>query len=427
MNNNLELAAKRAKDAIDRVAIPDVHGVVRVAGELPLESLGHPGRRGLVPEEDAPHVVVDPNDVEAELVEVTRGLGPDQPAGTGDHRGAHRSPRLPTVLDANLDIAPSLESRGGRYVLPGAPTGFPIRALIASGAMRSVSRALVLGGSGFIGTRLVELLLANDVQTTVLDSHGAAATRGERVRGIRATVTQQSVADALELEALDAVFHLANPASVPASVERPLDDLEGSIVTTVSALEALRRHGGHPVFVYVSSAAVYGDAVYHPMDEDHPLEPKSPYGVAKLASERYVRLYSRLHGLQGFSVRPFSVYGPGQRQLVVYDLMKRLHEGERPLRILSPPDVSRDFVFVDDVARGLLALTRAAPAEGEAYNLASGAPTTLSELASTLVEVSGIASEIEFTGEVRPGDPLHWTGGFRAGATPRGRLRHSVG
>ena len=94
----------------------------------------------------------------------------------------------------------------------------------------------------------------------------------------------------------------------------------------------------------------------------------------------------------------------------MYDLLTRLHEGERPLRMLGAPDVSRDFVFVEDAARGLVVLARAAAADGEAYNLASGRSTSLNELATTLVDISGMEADVEFTGEVRAGDPLHWTG-----------------
>lgn len=257
--------------------------------------------------------------------------------------------------------------------------------------MRELSHALVLGGSGFIGGWLVERLGDEGVQVT-------APGRGA------------SLEEVLSQAPVDAVFQLAGAGRVPPSIEAPIEDLESNVVTTVAALEALRRSGSGAPLVFVSSAAVYGDAQYHPMDEDHPLEPKSPYGVSKLAAERYVRLYARLHGLHGLSVRPFSVYGPRQRKLVVYDVLTRLHDGERPLRMLGSPDVSRDFVFVEDAVRGLVALARSAPADGEAYNLASGRGTSLDELATTLVDVSGLDADVEFTGEVRAGDPLQWTG-----------------
>ena len=276
--------------------------------------------------------------------------------------------------------------------------------------MRELSHALVLGGSGFIGSWLVERLLDEGVEVTVLDHAAPATPPGGAVRRIDADVTEGSVEEILAQAPVDAVFHLANAALVPPSVNGPMADLERNIVTTLAALEGLRRARSGAVMVFVSSAAVYGDAQYHPMDEDHPLEPKSPYGVSKLAAERYVRLYARLHGLRGLSVRPFSIYGPRQRKLVVYDLLTRLHEGERPLRMLGAPDVSRDFVFVEDAARGLVVLARAAAADGEAYNLASGRSTSLNELATTLVDISGMEADVEFTGEVRAGDPLHWTG-----------------
>jgi UDP-glucose 4-epimerase len=271
--------------------------------------------------------------------------------------------------------------------------------------MRELSHALVLGGSGFIGSWLVERLRDDGVEVTVLD------------HAVDVEVTRETVAEAAASAPVDTVFHLANAALVPPSVQRPTEDLERNVVPTLAALEGLRHADSGAVLVFVSSAAVYGDARYHPMDEDHPLEPKSPYGVSKLAAEGYVRLYARLHGVRGLSVRPFSVYGPGQRKLVVYDLLTRLHAGERPLRLLGSPDVSRDFVFVQDAARGLVTLARGAAAGGEAYNLCSGRSTSLHELATTLVAVSGMAADVEFTGAVRPGDPLHWTGDpRRAGA-----------
>ncbi len=257
--------------------------------------------------------------------------------------------------------------------------------------MRELSHALVLGASGFIGSWVVEQLLGEGVEVTA----------PERGADLEEVLAQAPV---------DALFHLAGAGLVPPSLEAPLEDLESNAITALAALEGLRRAGSGAPMVFVSSAAVYGDARYHPMDEDHPLEPKSPYGVSKLAAERYVRLYTRLHGMPALSVRPFSVYGPRQRKLVVYDVLTRLHEGERPLRMLGSPDVSRDFVFVEDVARGLVTLARAAPAEGEAYNMASGRSTSLQELATTLVDASGIDAEVEFSGEVRAGDPLHWTG-----------------
>lgn len=275
--------------------------------------------------------------------------------------------------------------------------------------MRDLHQALVLGGSGFIGRWLVETLASAGIELTLLDRK--PPTRSPAIASVVTdTVNYESVVHTLQDRPPDVVFHLAGASTVPPSIDDPIDDLHRNVVTTVEVLEALRSLAQQPLLVFISSAAVYGDAQHHPIDEDHPLAPKSPYGVSKLAAEGYVRLYTRLHGIRGISVRPFSVYGPGQRKLVIYDLLDRIKKGERPLTILGSPDVSRDFVFVGDVSRALLRLARTAPAEGEAYNIATGVGTSLGELAALLIDVSKADTETHFTGQVRQGDPLHWTG-----------------
>jgi UDP-glucose 4-epimerase len=277
--------------------------------------------------------------------------------------------------------------------------------------MREVSRALVVGGAGFIGSRLVRILCDRGVETTVIDDLSSGF--DVQVNGaelIVADVRQAGLEQILREREIDAIFHLANGAYVPPSLQWPIDDLERNTVTTLAVLEAVRRLDKPPVIVYASSAAVYGDAQHMPMGEEHPIEPKSPYGVSKFASEQYVRLYANLYATPSLSARLFSVYGPGQRKQVVFDLMSRAFGGELPLTVLGSPDVSRDFVFVEDAARAFVTLASAAPAHGEAYNIASGTPTTLAVLVSTLLSVGGLDVPVRFTGQVRPGDPLHWEG-----------------
>lgn len=266
-------------------------------------------------------------------------------------------------------------------------------------------RALILGGAGFVGSWVTHELRIRQVDSTVL-GYGA-----ERPDDIALPITRTSVAEALAAEDYDALFFAAGSPSVPRSVSDPLQDLRDNVGLVVDVLEALRSLPSPPLFVFTSSAAVYGDAVHDPMDEDHPLVPRSQYGVSKLAAEQYVRLYAQNHGVRGFSVRPFSVYGPGQRKLVVYDLARRLLNGEHPLAVSAPPDVARDFVYVQDAARAIVDLTVRAPASGEAYNVATGIATTLPELADHLVAILGVTADVRFTGRLRAGDPIRWCGG----------------
>lgn len=276
--------------------------------------------------------------------------------------------------------------------------------------MRGVGHALVVGGAGFVGGWLVERLVGEGIETTVLDR--SAGSKGDLggVEVIAEDVLRVDVQGVVEERGIDTVFHLAGTPSVPPSLTRPTEDLERNAGTTLSVLEGVRRARRPPLVAFVSSAAVYGDGRRMPMSEDHPLRPVSPYGVSKLAAETYVRLYAQLYGIPTFSVRPFSLYGPRQEKLVVYDLLHRALDGEDPLVVGGSPDVSRDFVFVKDCVGALLVLARYAPAQGEAYNIASGTGTPLGTLVPLLLQAAGLEAAVEFTGTVRPGDPLRWEG-----------------
>jgi UDP-glucose 4-epimerase len=277
--------------------------------------------------------------------------------------------------------------------------------------VRTVRRALVVGGAGFVGSWLVETLLEESIETIVLDRMSTQSR--EPIAGADVIVDDALHADlsaVVDDREIDAVFHLAGTAAVPPSLEHPIDDLERNASTTLAVLEGARHARRSPLVAFISSAAVYGEGRHMPMTEDHPLQPVSPYGISKLAAETYVRLYAELYALPTFSVRPFSLYGPRQRKLVVYDLLCRAADREDPLIVLGSPEVSRDFVFVADCARALLVLARRAPARGEAYNIASGVGTPLGVLVPAILTAIGVDAPVDFTGSVRPGDPLRWEG-----------------
>jgi UDP-glucose 4-epimerase len=280
--------------------------------------------------------------------------------------------------------------------------------------VRSLRHAVVVGGAGFFGSWLVDVLLADSVAVTVLDPR--SGNENSLAEKIAAEVESVNLAALVDERQSDVVFQMAGTGLVPLSVSKPLDDLGRNTATTLAALEEVRASSSRPRVVFVSSAAVYGEGQRMPMDESHPLEPVSPYGVSKLAAEHYVRVYARMHGIDGLSVRPFSLYGPRQRKLVVHDLLSRILDGEDPLVVAGSPEVTRDFVFVEDAARALAVLARNAPARGEAYNLASGEPVSLGTLVEELAAAAGRSPEVRFTDKLRPGDPLRWDGDPSAAA-----------
>ena len=260
---------------------------------------------------------------------------------------------------------------------------------------------------------MVERLHAEGASVTVVDNLSTGKT--ENLAGILAQIDLivGDLRDLLksqdvQLHSFDQVFHFVGNSYVPWSVEDPARDYALNLENTFLLLEALRSIADAPRLVNVSSAAVYGNPRSFPIRESDPTAPISPYGVSKLAAERYVAVYSRIYGLRAASVRPFSVYGPRQRKQVVYDLLHRLRSDPHHLSVLGDGTQARDFVHVQDLIQALLLVGMAATCNGEVYNVASGTTHTIAELVSALCSVCDQAPEIVYSGDVRPGDAQKW-------------------
>lgn len=235
-------------------------------------------------------------------------------------------------------------------------------------------RALVTGGAGFVGSHLVDALLARGDEVTVLDDLSTG--RREHVDP-RARLLEHDVRAPFATDA-EVVFHLAAQADVGTSVERPAFDAEVNVVGTVNVLEAARAAGA--TFVFASTGgAIYGD-VDGPAAEDAPLRPVSPYGIAKLAGEAYVDGWERIHGLEGAVLRFANVYGPRQSATleggVVAIFLERLAAGEETL-VFGDGEQTRDYVHVDDVVAALLL---AASRRRGLFNVGTGVETSVNRL-----------------------------------------------
>lgn len=272
---------------------------------------------------------------------------------------------------------------------------------------------LVTGGAGFIGSHLVEQLAAAGAAVMVVDNLSTG--RRENLLSVDGAlrmneqdIRQMAWEKVLSGQQYDVIFHLAANAYVPPSVERPAWDYEINLAGTFRLLETLRAVKWPGTLVYASSAAVYGDPVRMPIREDDPTVPISPYGVAKLAAERYLAVYSHLYGLRGASLRFFSVYGPRQRKQVVYDLIKKIYHNPTELFIHGDGTQVRDFNYVEDTAQAAMLVAARAPLQGEVYNVASGTECSIGNLAETLCAILGAQPQFVYSGSVRPGDPEKW-------------------
>ena len=270
-------------------------------------------------------------------------------------------------------------------------------------------RALVTGGAGFIGSNLVEGLLAQGAQVTVLDnlvSGYAANLRGlTGVRFLRGDVRDPRDVDEA-IRGCDTVFHLAASVGNGRSIDRPLEDASTNVMGTLQVLEACRAYGVRKL-VFSSSAAVYGEQRTLPIREDHIAEPDSPYGAGKLGAEKACLAYAKVHGIEAVCLRYFNVYGPGQRfdneGCVIPIFVSRLLRGDG-ITVFSDGEQTRDFVNVHDVVQANL---RAAEARGiwGVFNVGSGTRLSINGLATQLGRMMGNVPRLTYAsprrGEVR--------------------------
>jgi UDP-glucose 4-epimerase len=273
-----------------------------------------------------------------------------------------------------------------------------------------MSKALVTGGAGFIGSNVAGLLADEGYDVVVFDNLSTGSSRNldalRAARFIEGDV-RDAAAVSRAIEGAEVVFHLAASVGNMRSIERPLEDSEVNVIGTLTVLEAARSAGVSKI-VCSSSAAIFGELKQLPIREDHPVNPDSPYGVSKLAEEKHCLAYSRLHDIEAICLRYFNVYGINQRYdaygNVIPIFVKLMLTGD-PLTIFGDGEQTRDFVNVRDVARANLLEANARGVSGS-FNIATGDSLTLNHLIALLAETSGKELAIDYA-PPRKGDVRH--------------------
>jgi UDP-glucose 4-epimerase len=273
-----------------------------------------------------------------------------------------------------------------------------------------VSRlALVTGGGGFIGSNLVRALLERGDTVRVLDnfSTGNRANLDELdVQVVEGELRSYERVHAA-VRGVETVFHLGALGSVPRSVQDPLTSSAVNVEGTLNVLLAARDEGVRRV-VYSSSSSVYGTRRELPVHESSPPDPISPYGVAKLAAERYCVSFSRVYeSFETVVLRYFNVFGPRQspfsQYAAVIPLFVTAIAEERPVTIYGNGEQSRDFTYVANVVDATLLAADAPGANGQVFNVAAGSPGSVNAVADTIGRILGRPVEKRFEPE-RPGD-----------------------
>jgi len=287
-------------------------------------------------------------------------------------------------------------------------------------------KALVTGGAGFIGSHLVEALLAEGCRVTVLDnlSSGRPANLAavkDRIRFHQGDIRDRQLVLDITRDC-ELIFHLAAEVSVPRTVEDPLESALINEIGTITVLEAARRNRVKRV-VFSSSCAVYGEGASESKKEWMTPAPLSPYALQKLTGEYYADLYRRLFGLETSCLRYFNVYGPRQDPSSPYSgvisiFLDKAAAAEKPI-IYGDGSQYRDFVFVKDVVRANLAAAAADKTDERVFNIGTGQFVRIRQLWDAVQNLSGVKIEPAFA-PARPGE-------IRESVADIGRARSALG
>jgi len=273
----------------------------------------------------------------------------------------------------------------------------------------------VTGGAGFIGSHLVDRLVREGANVTVLDdlSTGSRSNLNPAVAFQHASITDtQAVRDSLR--SVSVVFHLAADATTRESSmgwQTPVLTLECNLMGTLNMLQSIVKLGLKTRMVFASSAAVYGEPLRTPVAEDDPTNPVSPYGISKLAGEKLAFAYLKEYEVDSVVVRIFNTYGPRQARYVIFELLKKLQKDKSRLKVLGSPDTVRDYCYVSDMVDALI-LAATNGAAGRIYNVSGESPIDMAHLVDLIIMQLGIKGnvEIQFTGHSWNGDIKKMTG-----------------
>jgi UDP-glucose 4-epimerase len=277
--------------------------------------------------------------------------------------------------------------------------------------MRKSLKVLVTGGAGFIGSHMVDRLvndgydvrIIDDLSTGRIDNIQSLLSAG-KVDFVKGDIRDVSLVTK-SVDDVDDVVHFAALTSVPFSVKNPELTFDVNLCGTLNLIRACAQEDVGR-FVFVSSCAVCGDPESLPVREEHRTDPISPYAESKLIAERYCLGFQERQLLRSVVLRFFNVYGPRQGMNdysgVITRFIDRVRQKE-PLVIYGDGSQTRDFVNVHDVVEAILASMKSSDSEGEVFNVGSGKPTSINELAKTILELAGVDLEIRYE-KPRAGD-----------------------
>jgi UDP-glucose 4-epimerase len=272
-------------------------------------------------------------------------------------------------------------------------------------------RILVTGAGGFLGSHICSYFGGKGHSIAAVDRVPAPSVTEALYPNLQYSYTM-SLPDTTFFTILkqfqpSLLIHCAGSASVPYSMQEPYDDFRQSAGITAFLLESLRKHMPSCHFIFLSSAAVYGNPKRLPVREDSPCQPISPYGYHKFMCEMLCKEYEHIYNIKSSILRIFSAYGERLHKQVVFDLCKKFSDNSySSVEIYGTGNETRDFIHATDIAHAVDCIYK--DRSPGIFNVASGAQTRISDVAEMIKIHMNSKKNITYSGSARPGDPLHW-------------------
>jgi nucleoside-diphosphate-sugar epimerase len=266
---------------------------------------------------------------------------------------------------------------------------------------------LILGSEGFIGSNCVTYFFNSGYTVYGADLFERPNSDYHYTKVSRLSPELEELFGEISF---DFIINASGSGNVPYSVTHPLIDFEANCLDVARVLDVIRRLQPSCRYIHLSSAAVYGNPVSLPVKESDNSLPMSPYGWHKYISELQCKEYYSVYNVHTVIIRPFSVYGPGLKKQLYWDIYHRLKTDSQLLQLFGTGAESRDFIFIEDLILAIETVMKNGSFNAEIYNAATGIETTIADAVNIFLSSLGLSPAIQFNGSVRSGDPLNWRG-----------------
>ena len=271
--------------------------------------------------------------------------------------------------------------------------------------MSNTKKILIIGSEGFIGNNLIEFYLQHNNEVWGCDLNMPIK---NKYHFLKNDFTPNFWNQLFDINHFDYCVNAGGKSNVNESFENPAADFEANVIETYKILDAIRKFNKDCKYLHISSAAVYGNPELLPINENAPCNPLSPYGWHKLLSEKICEEFNKLYNLSITIIRPFSVYGPGLKKQLFWDVYQKYKINSSEIELWGSGNETRDYIYIDDIVSLIDFLLINSAMMGDVFNVGSGVEFSITEAISFFFESFEKKPILNFNGKQKAGNPIYW-------------------